>query len=270
MVTQEDIQNALRTLGLSDLPVGVHASLSSFGCVEGGATTVKKGFLAEGNTLLVPTFSYQFAVPPPDQRWPERNGWDYESYVQSANGAGRIFTPESNELALEEMGAIPAAVLADRARVRGYQPLSSFTAIGPQARKLIKNQSPMDVFAPLNALADAGGWILLIGVGLDKLTLIHAAEEIANRQPFIRWANALDGEKQMVRLGGCANGFPRLSEVLDPLVKVCRVGESTWKAYPAKKTLAVAAQEIRRNPQITHCANANCQRCHDAILGGPK
>lgn len=57
-VTQDEIQAALRRLGMAGQPVCVHASLRSFGKVAGGAPAVMAAFLAEGCTLLVPSFSY--------------------------------------------------------------------------------------------------------------------------------------------------------------------------------------------------------------------
>jgi aminoglycoside 3-N-acetyltransferase len=64
-VTRRDIQEGIRSLRLCERPVCLHSSLSSFGNVEGGAVTVVEAFLQEGCTLLVPSFSWSFAVPPP-------------------------------------------------------------------------------------------------------------------------------------------------------------------------------------------------------------
>lgn len=32
---------------------------------------------------------------------------------------------------------------------------------------------------------------------------------------------------------------------------------------------AALAAAIRADPQITHCGNPDCERCNDALLGGP-
>jgi len=64
-VQGDDIRQAVRDLGLAARPLCVHASLRSFGSVEGGARAVVDGLLAEGCTVLVPTFSWGFAVRPP-------------------------------------------------------------------------------------------------------------------------------------------------------------------------------------------------------------
>ena len=64
-VTLDDIRTAARESGLSGRPVCVHASLRSFGWVEGGAQAVVDGLLAEGCTVLVFTLTWVFASPPP-------------------------------------------------------------------------------------------------------------------------------------------------------------------------------------------------------------
>jgi len=73
-VTTETIRAAVRELGLAGLPLEVHAALSSFGRVEGGAATVVDALLAEGCTVVVPTFtrSPSYLIDPPETMRPER------------------------------------------------------------------------------------------------------------------------------------------------------------------------------------------------------
>lgn len=228
-----------------------------------------RGFLAEGCTVLVPTFSDGFAIPPPPDMRPKRNGWDYEAYPGPTEGVGRVYYPHTNEVTEESMGAIAATVLAQPARVRGQHPLCSFAAIGAQAEALISGQAVTDVNAPLRALGEAGGWVVLMGVGLERMTLVHLAEELAGRKLFIRWANGPNRVPARVTMGGCSDGFSQLEPALSPLVRTQRVGESVWQAYPASETLEAAAEAIRRHPAITQCGNPTCERCRDAIQGGP-
>jgi aminoglycoside N3'-acetyltransferase len=267
-VTQRDIQHALRLLNLPDQAVCVHASLRSLGYIAGGAPSVVRAFLHERCTLLVPAFSWSFAVPPPpDQHFP-RNGWDYASYPGPTQGLGRIYTPMSADID-KEMGALAAAVVAHPDRVRGDHPLSSFAALGPRAQDLIGAQRSSDVYAPLMALARHCGFVLLIGVGLDKLTLLHSAEQKAGRTLFQRWANAPDGRPIAVTVGGCSAGFPNLESWVHPVTQTITVGESSWKLLSAREALERAIAAIRANPAITHCGDPTCARCNDAVVGGP-
>jgi aminoglycoside 3-N-acetyltransferase len=167
------------------------------------------------------------------------------------------------------MGAIPAALLKHSDVVRGDHPICSFSAVGPLAGKLISVQRPDDVFAPLAALAEVEGYIVLAGVSLDKLTLLHLAEKEAGRTPFRRFANDKYGTPTAVEAGGCSDGFDRLGEFLWPIAQSVTVGQSKWRILPAQETLRRAVAAIRQNPQITHCDRADCDRCNDAILGGP-
>jgi aminoglycoside 3-N-acetyltransferase len=267
-VTREDVREGIRALGLTGATVCAHSSLRSFGTVDGGAEAVVDAFLAEECTLMAPTFSAQiFGLAPPEGMRPERNGIDYDAPHESP-GRDRIYTPESNDVS-PTMGAIPAAVLARPERLRGDNPLCSFAAIGPGA-DLVTEQRPLDVYAPLRILAARDGFVLLIGVGLDRLTLLHAAEERAGRHLFRRWANAPDGLPMEVEVGSCSQGFGAFEPVLAPLARDARVGESAWRAYPARRALAAAADAIRERPEITRCDDDECLRCADAVAGGPR
>ena len=166
------------------------------------------------------------------------------------------------------MGAIPAAVLARPGRTRGDHPLGSFAAVGALAHELTAPQRGLDVFAPLRALAERGGLVILIGVGLERMTLLHAAEQAAGRTMFRRWAS--DGASVCeVESGGCSDGFGRLEPVLEPLARRVRVGKSGWAGYPVAAALELAARAIRADPAITRCARPECARCQDAVAGGP-
>lgn len=268
MVTPSSLRDAARHLGLSGRPLCVHASLRSFGRVEGGAAAVVDALLAEGCTVLVPAFSSGFRMPPPPGWRLPRNGWNYDAYPGSADGAGKAFAPESNEIDAD-MGAIPAAVLARPDRRRGYHPGDSVAAIGPLAQALVAGQAPLDVYAPLEELGRRCGAVVLMGVGLDKMTLLHLAERRAGRRLFWRWASGRGGQAVEIETGGCSDGFPRLEQVLGPLQRTTIVGQSRWRAFDARAAVEAATRAIQQEPTVTHCGRADCERCNDAVAGGP-
>jgi aminoglycoside N3'-acetyltransferase len=268
ILTRQDIQQALRSLDLASSPVCLHTSFRSFGSVAGGTVSLIDAFLREHCTLLVPSFSWSFAVPPPPDQHFSRNGWNYTSYPGPTSGLGRIYTPQATEVD-SDMGILAAAVLAHPDHLRGDHPLCSFSALGHYAAELISAQRADDVYAPLTMLSKLNGFVLLIGVGLDKLTLLHLAEKQAGRRLFRRWANNLEGQRIAVEVGGCSAGFPKLEAELEAITQTLRVGPSVWKLLPARPVLACAIAAIRANPEITHCGDPTCERCTDAIAGGP-
>ncbi len=266
-VTIDDVRRVIRAAGLSRRPLSVHASLRSFGYVEGGAGSIVRGLLDEGCTVLVPTFSLAFSIPPPEGMRPARNAWDYTTPVSDLAGVGRSYTPQTDEIN-GWLGAIPAAVLHMDGRVRGNHPLNSLSAIGPLAHDLIERQRPDDVYAPFERLAALKGSVVLMGVELTSMTLIHLAERSAGRTMFRRWANDVDGNAMMVEIGSCSTGFDRFDPVLAPIEQRITVGQSRWRIFPAGPALVAASDAIRADPTITHCGKEEC-RCNDAVLGGP-
>ena len=138
----------------------------------------------------------------------------------------------------------------------------------PHATELIAEQSPSDVYAPLRSLIRLEGFVLLIGVGLETLTLLLTEKE-AGRTLFRRRANDQHGRLRAVEVGGCSEGFDRLEPYLRHIMRKSSVGQSAWTLFPAGQVLAHGAAAIRANPEVTHCGLAECERCNDAVKGGP-
>ncbi len=266
MVTHLDILGAIEACGLAARPVCLHSSLRSFGWIDGGAETVVRAFLDAGCSLMVPAFADAFRIPPPLGMRPQRNGYSYGH--EGVAAIGKIFDPHCLEVD-RDMGTIARAVVHWPGRSRGDHAFQSFAAVGPLAETLVRTQRAADAFAPLRELADAGGWVLLAGVPYRRLTLLHLAEKLAGREPFRRWAYAANGDPAMMEAGGCSEGFDSLRPNLQALERRTRVGQSDWIGLPAREVLEVSTQLIRQTPSLTHCAQLSCERCRDALLGGP-
>jgi aminoglycoside N3'-acetyltransferase len=267
-VTRDDISNAVRTLELQGKPLCVHASLRSFGHVEGGADAVIDGLLAAGCTVLVPSFSQHYVAPPDDPAMrPACNAIDYEHLDRDWPGEGRVYTPDTSEIE-HYLGTLPRTVVERPGRARGLNPMNSFAALGPLADDLIRGQTAHDVYAPLKALCALGGAVVMIGVGLTSMTLIHLAEERAGRTLFRRWSQAADGSVVMGAVGSCSEGFGKLDGVLAPIARRLTVGESVWRVFPAAETVEAATAAIRADPSITACDDPTCERCRDMVAGG--
>jgi len=164
MITKEIIINGLKKLGLKQGDsVLVHSSLSKFGCVDGGADTVIDavlGAVGKEGTMLVPTLtgSEKLSAENP----PVFNVRDTACWT----------------------GKIPETFRKRAAAIRSLHPTHSVTAIGAKAKYFTDDHekciTPCGQNSPYHKLARAGGYVLLLGVGLDCCTLFHTAEEFAD------------------------------------------------------------------------------------------
>src|SRR3954453_3948449 len=274
LVGVRDVENAVRELGIEGRPIEVHVSVRSFGGLEDGPATIVHGVLAAGFTVLVATMApdlFGVAAPPDDR--PARNGIDYSTQTSTADDAQEeeslgTYDPARTEVS-EWLGAFSAHVAARPDRIRCRYASGEFSAVGPLASRLIAAETDADVFGPLRALVEENGAVVLMGVGLTRLTLLHLAEVEAGRRPFIRWGRGRDGRAVRVRAGECSEGFESLASSLTPVERRVVVGASQWRTFPAREALELAAGEIRTKPSITQCPNFECIACADAIAGGP-
>src|SRR5260370_16676972 len=108
-------------------------------------------------------------------------------------------------------------------------------------------EEPLEVFRALRALSEAGGYVVLMGVGLEAMTLIHLAEQMAGRNLFRRWANGPDGRPIEVEMGGCSLGFGKFSSIFAPLTRKTKVGLSTWNVIASKNPLTVPILPIHNH-----------------------
>ncbi|WP_061289594.1 AAC(3) family N-acetyltransferase [Herbidospora cretacea] len=268
MLLAEHLGTALDSLRLEGRPVLLHTSLRSFGTTV-GADTLLDALLERGCTVMVPAFTEpQFSLPAPATMRPARNGLDYTAPPIPASEE----TAYSVDCGLinPHLGALPAVLVGRADAVRGRHPLNSFAAVGPQATELMNAQTPDDVYGPIRELAARDGTILLVGVGLNRMTALHLAEQWSGRRLFRRWARDENGEIRMVEVGSCSEGFPRLEAVLGPLARPATVAASHWRAYSAQQVLAAATAAITADQDITRCADTACLLCRDAIAGGPE
>ena len=224
-LARDAVVSAAMRLGLGDRPLMVHSSLASFGDVRVEPREVLRGLLDGDRTILVPSFSWTFGVPRPahEPRFAQ-NGIE-DGFQGPTAGTGRAYTPTCREID-RDMGAVAAALLEMDGAARGMHPLNSFSAAGLDAEILVAGQTGSDVYAPIRELARRGGNILLMGVGLESMTALHAAEEMAGRRLFRRWASGPDGEAVAVTVGGCSRGFGTFDEVLGEVERREHVGRS--------------------------------------------
>jgi len=222
----------------------VHSSLSSFGYVEGGADAVIDGLLAAvapAGTVMVPTLTGSRelgpACPP------------YFDVRASACWTGRV--PETFR---RRLGA-----------GRSLHPTHSVAAIGPRAPEMLADHelspTPCGVDTPYGRLVRAEGWVVLLGVGLECVTLLHHVEEVAglpyHMQPEPVRATVVnyDGSSRKVLIGIHRYGLARNFSGLEPelrrrgILLSTQVGEAEVRAVRAKPMVEYALELVRSDPR---------------------
>lgn len=169
MITRKDVFHLLETHGVqpSDV-VTIHAALRAAGPIEGGADGLIDAltdYLHDG-LLLVPTHTWAVvnAANP---------HFDVRSTVPNIGTLARVaaFRPDA---------------------VRSLHPTHSLAVFGRSAREYVQGEEQSTTPAPmggcLSRLYELGGKVLLLGVGHERNTYLHAVDERMNlpnrlRQP---------------------------------------------------------------------------------------
>ncbi len=155
-VTVTEIVKGLKKLGLATGDrVMVHSALSSFGVVKGGANTVIDALLAAvgpTGTVLMPTFG----------------------------NSDPVFDPRKSET---NLGIIAQTFWRRKTAIRSRHPAASVAAIGADAKYFIEDHENAATAhghgTPYMKLVEKGGKVLLLGVDLDRMTLLHSVETVA-------------------------------------------------------------------------------------------
>jgi aminoglycoside 3-N-acetyltransferase len=261
-MNRDELKQLFDRLAIRGQQVVVHPSLSAFGEVDGGSDTVCLALIdAIGNgTVLLPAFTYA------------------ETLIGHRPGRTVAFHPDLP--VSREIGAIAEAFRRLPGVLRSSHPTHSFAAYGRQARDVLSTQRDNNVLGPLKKLNIAQGQILLLGVGLDRATAIHLAEEQLQmpylaRRSAIR-LNAAGYEERVVleNVPGCSVAFTRLEERLDP-AKVLSIplARGVARKLPVRYLVNLASRALGQNPEIFVCDRPECASCaakREALAGGRK
>ncbi|MEL6977112.1 MAG: AAC(3) family N-acetyltransferase [Pseudomonadota bacterium] len=153
----------------------VHSSLSAIGPVEGGADTVIDallGALGPDGTLVMPAFRDSIDLP----------GHVTEAPEQVLAEAAALTPPFEIGATPTTMGLIPETFRRRSGVRRSPHPTTSITAFGPQAEALTAAHSipwATGRETPFELLHEWDAKFLLIGVGFNRLTMLHYAETLS-------------------------------------------------------------------------------------------
>jgi aminoglycoside 3-N-acetyltransferase len=255
-ITYMELSSAFASLELSDVPVIAHASLHAFGHMEGGPVTFVQALLQTVGALIMPTHTYNTMITP--NIGPANNAMIYGS-GQDLNRMAEFYSQSMPADRL--MGVVPEALRQRPEAKRSIHPILSFAGI--RANKAIASQTMDEPFAPIRMLAEAGGWVLLLGVDHTVNTTVHYAEKLAGRRQFIRWALTENGIVACPGFPGDSSGFKVLEKDMQPHTKKLQVGNALVQAMPMKALLLAVMTRLKNNPKDLLCSDLSCARCNE-------
>lgn len=256
MLDYDELKSVFLELGLAQQPVIAHASLQRFGYIHNGADTVLMALLDSVQSLIMPTFTYKTMITP--EVGPPNNGISYGA-EKDLNKMAQSFTLDMR--ADPMMGILPEAFRNHTAVKRTDHPILSFA--GFNADDALARQTLFDPLAPIGALAEQDGWVVLINVDHSCNTSIHYAEKLAGRKQFIRWA--LSGERvvECPNFPGDSTGFNAIEEAIQQDVFRMHLGNARIQAVPIKVIITAVQDLLKRNPLALLCQRDDCMTCNE-------
>jgi aminoglycoside 3-N-acetyltransferase len=159
--------------------------------------------------------------------------------------------------------------------VRSDHPTSSFAARGPLAKAITAPQ-PLEpghgLDSPIGRVYEAGGWVLLLGVGHEANTSIHLTENLAGVPYRVRkWTTVLaDGEPRRVEydeIDHCCRNFELVGRWLDEhsLQRHGAVGHADALLAMSADIVGVTVPILQAKPLVFLCLpDAACEDCDQA------
>jgi aminoglycoside 3-N-acetyltransferase len=248
----------------------LHSAPRAIGSVPGGIESIGRALFAaaEGRTLVVPAFTSSRIDPScaPDPRAPIEL-WD------AIRDELPLYEPATSPP--EAMGALATCVWRADGSVRSSHPVESVVAHGPRAASIVDPHpldDPMGPRGPWARLHALDATIVMLGVGLERCSILHHAERMAEVPYLAPYSMpvAIDGERVWIEAegaNGCAAGFPRLKPVLTGAIAEHRVGEARVLAVRARPLVDAAVALLRRDPLALLCSNEGCAACRTAERG---
>ena len=158
---KQQLQDQLESMGLKgDETILIHSSMKSIGEVDGGADTVLDAWMEyfKDGLLLLPTHTWK-----------------------TVNADNPVYNPQTTPSCV---GLLTNMFMKRDGVIRSLHPTHSMAGYGKSAAEYLAgeeyNNTPCTPGGCYDRLKDAGGKVLLVGVGHERNTYIHSVEEVLN------------------------------------------------------------------------------------------
>ena len=229
-VGQSEILEGLIGLGAQPMShLMVHASLSAFGRVQGGAATVVAALVAaagDGGAVIVPSFRDAIRS-------------DYYGMRECQAVCPQPLCPSRER---GYTGAIGEALREQPGALRSCHPTHTWVGLGGDASFLLEghgqSRTPCGRESPFFRLMERDGLALLLGVGVQSLTNIHAVEDARN----VPYLSAVDAPRRHATYTTSGRRIQyRYSQLLHDALQECnlirsaKIGMATCHALRARE-----------------------------------
>jgi aminoglycoside 3-N-acetyltransferase len=222
--------------------------------IRGGVAALAAALASSCRTVVVPAFTYQTMVYP--AQGPDDNAVEYPE-ASAASVEADFFRTTSPASPL--LGPLPETLRRMEGAARSAHPILSFAGLG--AREILDTQTVSEPFAPVDALAKAGGDAVLLGTEPPANVALHLAEQRAGRKQFVRWGLTPKGVVECPGFPGCSRGFGAIDGKLTGVIERDTLGSFPIARIPLRDLLNTAAAWIREDPQAMLCENPECPFC---------
>ncbi|MCQ2403677.1 MAG: AAC(3) family N-acetyltransferase [Lentisphaeria bacterium] len=233
MLKRTELEKSLQNLGIKKGGVVLlHSSVVALGPVEGGPEGIIQAFLnvlGPKGTLVVPVFG--------------------------------------------KLGILTELVRNWKGAVVSDAPVGTLAAVGAKAKSLLadhlKAATAHGEGSPYDRIAKAGGQICLLGVDMDRNTMLHSVEAWLDL-PYLRTVEttSLDAKgKSVTRKWPCYPGPHRDFIGLDSLLRlegisaVARIGNAQVRLIDAQAMMDTLLEVGQDDPAFALCINPACADC---------
>lgn len=158
---KQQLKAQLESMGLKgDETILIHSSMKSIGEVDGGADSVLDAWMEyfKDGLLLLPTHTWK-----------------------TVNADNPVYNPQTTPSCV---GLLTNMFMKRDGVIRSLHPTHSMAGYGKNAAEYLAgeeyNNTPCTPGGCYDRLKDAGGKVLLVGVGHERNTYIHSVEEVLN------------------------------------------------------------------------------------------